>query len=292
MSLDLTTGTAEELKMSSIAAPKLKLRQELLDIEELALSISSKGLLQPIIVRPQDGKFELVAGSRRFAACKLLGWRKISCQIIEANEQESFEVALAENIARNSLDPVEEAKAFDIYIKKYGWGSETQLAKKIGKSAAYISKRLRLLSLPPEMLEKLFRRRKNPSLAEEIMTIRDTGLREQLVDLSSDMDLSSKDIRRIGSGIVSEKLASDIAGLQQYRTTDERKHRVINNAIQRTVIALRIAMHRLDDVIDSVGEEEWVLKEILLQQRQSLHTQIDLVGNLKKRFERLSNFRT
>jgi ParB family transcriptional regulator, chromosome partitioning protein len=242
-----------------------------------------QGLLQPILVRSTGESFELVAGSRRLAACRQLGWRKIPAQIVELSDQEAFEIALTENIARKSMDPVEEALAFRDYIKKFGWGSEADLARKLGKSPSYVSRRLKLLTLPEKYLDEILRRRNNPSLAQEILSVDDNFLKQELLALSSEIGLSSKEVRRINQQSRSEKeqfnwLKSDISA-------EDRKARVTKRAVQRAVVALRLAMHRLDEVIETVGDDDWILKEILMQQRQALHSQIDLVCNLTKRIK-------
>jgi ParB family chromosome partitioning protein len=99
-------------------------------IDELASSIRQNGLLQPIIVRMQDNSFEIVAGNRRYNACKRLGWRKILCHVVELEDREAFEFALTENIQRRTLDPLEEAKAFKVYVQDFGWGGVSALAAK------------------------------------------------------------------------------------------------------------------------------------------------------------------
>lgn len=205
---------------------------------------------------------------------------------MELTDRESFEVSLTENVTRRTLDPLDEARAFDSYIKKYGWGSEIELSKKIGKSSSYISRRLALLSLRPDQLEKIFRRRKNPSLAEEIIAIDDEEIRSNLIDLSSECGLSSKEIRHMVKHL--KRVRGEWTGLQVYRNDEERKYRIMRNAIRKSVVALRVALYRLDEVIGGISEQDWILREILLEQRQALHSQIDLVCNLTKRIEKLS----
>src|SRR5215471_13324631 len=79
------------------------IRHNICDTKELAKSIEQKGLLQPILVRTLDGYFEIVAGNRRFYACRALGWKKIACHIIELDDKQAFEVSLIENVQRKSL---------------------------------------------------------------------------------------------------------------------------------------------------------------------------------------------
>jgi len=278
---ELSPSVSEEVKISSIQEPKFDLRIDRGDISELATSINRHGLLHPIVVRPSEGKFELIAGSRRLAAVRLLGWRKISCQIIELNDQEAFEVALAENVNRKTLDPFEEAKAFDDYVKRYGWGSESELARKLGKSVSYVSRRLKLLTLPAETQE-ILRRRKNPSLAAEILTIEDEELKQNLLALSSEIRLSNREVRRIKREFTPRE---DAFAWNNHETTteEERRQRAMKRTVQRTLVALKVAMHRLDEVIENAREDDWILLDVLKQQRQQLHSQINLITHVSRR---------
>jgi ParB family chromosome partitioning protein len=280
MGAELSPSVPEEVRISSIQEPKYDLRMDRGNIAELAISIDRHGLLQPILVRPTDNKFELVAGSRRLAAARLLGWRKITCQIIELSDQEAFEVALAENVNRKTLDPFEEAKAFRDYTKRYGWGSESELAGKLGKSVTYVSRRMKLLTLPLKAQE-ILRRRKNPSLGSELLAIEDEELREHLLALSSDLELSSREVRRIRRDFAREE--KDSIWAKEAQTEEERSQKAMKRTIQRTTVALKIAMHRLDEVIENAGEDDWILLEILTQQRQELHSQINLIIHLSRR---------
>jgi len=280
LDVELSPSVSEEVKISSIQEPKFDLRIDRGNISELATSINRHGLLHPIVVRPSEGKFELIAGSRRLAAVRLLGWRKISCQIIELNDQEAFEVALAENVNRKTLDPFEEAKAFDDYVKRYGWGSESELARKLGKSVSYVSRRLKLLSLPAETQE-ILRRRKNPSLAAEILTIEDEELKQNLLALSSEIRLSNREVRRIKREFAPKENA--LAWNQETTTEEERRQRAMKRTVQRTLVALKVAMHRLDELIENAREDDWILLDVLKQQRQELHSQINLITHVSRR---------
>jgi ParB family chromosome partitioning protein len=279
--LETARSVSEEISIGSISKPSFKVRGDPGNVRRLAASILREGLLEPIIVRPKDGSFELVAGARRLAACRLLGWRKINCQIIELDDQEALEAAIAENVARKTLDPLEEARSFEEYTKRYGWGSQAALAEKIGKSPYYVSRRLRLLKLPETELKELLRRRNNPSMVAELLAIEDDELRDQMIELSTNSLVSSKDLRRMRKIVEtprSEWLDTDSAS--------DLKNRRVKNAIQKSVVALRIALHRMDNILDNLGGEDWILREILIQQRQALHSQIDLFINLMKKVEK------
>jgi ParB family transcriptional regulator, chromosome partitioning protein len=124
-------------------------------LHDLAVSIASHGLIQPIIVRQLDSnKFEIVAGERRYRAFELLGKSSIPAIVKEINRQNSSILALIENIQRDDLHYLEEAKGYDNLIKTYKWTQE-ELASTIGKSRSTIANKLRLLNFSPDILKKL-----------------------------------------------------------------------------------------------------------------------------------------
>ena len=122
-------------------------------LEELASSISENGLLQPIIVREYlGGRYQIIAGERRFRASKLAGLSEIPVIIMDKDDRKAAEIALIENIQREDLNPVEEAMAFRSLMTEYGLTQE-ELSEKIGKSRSAIANTVRLLDLPEPVLE-------------------------------------------------------------------------------------------------------------------------------------------
>ncbi|HET6318071.1 MAG TPA: ParB/RepB/Spo0J family partition protein, partial [Chloroflexota bacterium] len=118
-------------------------RRRLPNITELAESIRAHGLLQPIVLRPVDGVFEVVAGHRRLAAARELGWTEIPALVREANEGEAYVLTLVENLQRSDLTAREESRALETLVRERGW-STRQVADAIKRSPAYVSKRLRV----------------------------------------------------------------------------------------------------------------------------------------------------
>lgn len=116
-------------------------------LADLALSIKHNGLLQPVVVRKVDNHYELVAGERRFRACKLNNHKEIEAIVITASDQQSAELALIENIQRQDLSAIEEAKAYLNIIRNSGCTQE-EVARKVGKSQASVANKIRLLQLP------------------------------------------------------------------------------------------------------------------------------------------------
>lgn len=123
-------------------------------IQELAASIKEVGILQPLVIRPTDFGFELIAGERRLRAAKEAGLERVPVLIRQAAENESMELALVENLQREDLSPLETAAAYQALMDGFGLTRE-QLAIRLGKSRAAVTNTLRLIQLPPEVRELL-----------------------------------------------------------------------------------------------------------------------------------------
>jgi ParB family chromosome partitioning protein len=273
----------EEVSIRKIHKSKHQLRSSLDGIEELALSIEQKGLLQPIVVRPVKGGFEVVAGHRRLEACKLLGWSKIACHVAELDDREAYEVSIVENVQHRTMDPIEEALAFKRYVDTYGYGSVSDLAKKIGKSQEYVSKRLRLLDLPSEIKQEVMSRRITPTIAQELVTLKP----EEAIKLSETITrdkLTRREVRLFRRR--ASNLFQSVDDLQPnyFDTMVERRRQHIHRALGQSVAALRVCLMRVDDVIDYL-DNEWVVKESLFELRKSLHKHIDDLLVLRKKLE-------
>lgn len=147
------SGT-EELKITDIVPnayqPRREFDPELL--QELADSIRIHGVVQPIIVRRKNRKYELIAGERRLRAASLVGLTVIPAIVREYTDKQSAEIALIENLQRENLTSIEEGQAYDRLMKEYGYTQE-QMAQTIGKSRSYIANTVRLLALPEEVQE-------------------------------------------------------------------------------------------------------------------------------------------
>lgn len=121
------------------------------EIIELSESIKNQGLIQPIVVRETSGgMYEIIAGERRWRACQLAGLHSVSCVVMSVDEKSVYELALIENIQRENLNVVEEAKAYKNLIELNGIKNE-ELSKKIGKSSSHISNLIRILDLDNEI---------------------------------------------------------------------------------------------------------------------------------------------
>ncbi len=148
-----------EIEVKSIAANPYQPRREIHPehVEELAKSIQSEGLLQPIVVREKKGKFELIAGERRLHAFKHLKLAKIPARIIEASDASSATLALIENLQRENLNPIDEALGYASLVRDFDLTQEAA-AERVGKGRATVANALRLLTLGSEIQGFLSRR--------------------------------------------------------------------------------------------------------------------------------------
>ncbi len=155
------TGTAAEVIMMAVGSirtnpfqPRRFFSPE--SIAELAASIKAKGLLQPILVRPTQDihGFEIISGERRFRAIRKLGYETAPVIVKQASDRDMLEIGLAENLQREDLNPVEEAKGYKLLIDRFGYTQEN-LSQVVNKSRPYIGNILRLLSLPDKVLKAI-----------------------------------------------------------------------------------------------------------------------------------------
>jgi ParB family transcriptional regulator, chromosome partitioning protein len=252
------------------------------DVEDLANSIMQKGLLQPIIVRVKEGKYQIVAGNRRVQACKNVGWRKIACHIVELSDKDAFEVSLVENIQRKSINPLEEAYAFKMYVEQLGWGGISYLAEKIGKSTSYVDKRLKLLDLPEDVLQRISNSTMNASVAEELAFIEDPEQRVEIAKLATEEKMSSRQTRDLVRQYKKDSAPED--GLyypSKYSDNNEKEKK----AFDKSIIVLKIAMNRLGTIMESVENENWAVYEILMQHKNMINSQIDVLIKQKKKLK-------
>lgn len=120
------------------------------ELEELASSIKEKGIIQPILVRKVEGRYEIVAGHRRFSAAKLLRLKELPAVVKEISDQDALVYTLVENIQRKDLNPLEEAQGFKKLHKDFGLTYE-EIARLVGKDKTSVANTLRLLKLPPQI---------------------------------------------------------------------------------------------------------------------------------------------
>ena len=163
-------------------------------LEELANSIKENGLLQPILVREYgEGRYQIIAGERRFRASKLAGLTEIPAIILDKSDRAVAEIALIENIQREDLTPVEEAMAYKSLRDEYNLTQE-ELSDKIGKSRSTIANTLRLLDLPEEILTMVASRELSAGHARTLLGVKDPEDMLLLAQKAAEGDLSVRQL--------------------------------------------------------------------------------------------------
>jgi ParB family transcriptional regulator, chromosome partitioning protein len=265
---DNLVGSLEDIEMSDISLPKRILRESITDVEELINSIRSIGLVQPVVVRIQQSGYEIVAGCRRYTACKKLGWKKIPSHVVDLNDRQSLELSIIENIHRSSISPIEEGQAFSYYVNEFGWGGISELAVAISKNPSYVCKRIKLAQLPVEIVDLINESHIAPSVAEELFRIKDTRKQIRLASRIGKMGLTFRQARKF---IESN---NDFFGLEGEVPYDEGE--VMARNLSRCIVVLKIALRKLSAIIENT-ERDWIAYEILMQHKNLLNNQIDIM---------------
>ena len=213
-SLENTTQNTEnkitELSISMID-PKSDQPRKTFDkesLEELARSIEENGLLQPILVREYgNGRYQIIAGERRFRASKIAGLTEIPAIILDRDDRKVAEISLIENIQRQDLNPIEEAMAFKALANDYGLTQE-ELSERVGKSRSAIANSTRLLDLPAPVLEMVASGELSAGHGRTLLGVKDPDNLVLLAKRTVELDLSvrqlEEEVKRINKPVKPE----------------------------------------------------------------------------------------
>lgn len=175
-------------------------------LEELAQSISTHGLIQPIIVRPlENGNYKIIAGERRWRASKMAGLEEVPVIIREIEDMEAAEIALIENLQREDLNPIDEANGYDRLICDYNITQE-EVAKKVGKSRSVITNALRLLNLPPEALTLLKEKRISAGHARALLGLKNAERIPEVCNFIVEKAMSVREVEKLVKQLNSPKV--------------------------------------------------------------------------------------
>lgn len=274
------TSIIEQIEMKMIRPSSFAVRDKFQkyceDDESLISSIREHGLIQPILIRPLSHQFEIVAGHRRYQACKSLRWRFIPCKICEMTNKQAFEIQLSENIQRKSMDPIEEAEAFRRYVIDFGWGGVSDLAKKIGKSEEYVSHRIQLLKLSEDTQKKIASNMLNVSKAIEISTI-PIEKQSQIVGEIIKNNLSVKRIRELKM-ILRDNITEDYTNIGFPNGNNYLSKSL--KITKKASLSLKVALARIDNLIEESQisiepEQRTEIINFLMELRIRIHELID-----------------
>ncbi|MFP5501132.1 MAG: ParB/RepB/Spo0J family partition protein [Candidatus Sericytochromatia bacterium] len=200
-------------------------------LSELTASIKAHGVLQPVLLRPHPqakGRYQLVAGERRFRASREAGLTELPAVVRELTDAEALELALVENVLREDISPLEEARTLKSLLETFGY-SYAQLGERLGKNKAYVDHRVRLLKMPEPVQAALDRveaapegklkRPFSPRHAGVVVQLEDAGLRDQLIAAVFDQQLSVAELGR-RKDLLKELASAEVAPEQRAKLAE------------------------------------------------------------------------
>lgn len=173
-------------------------------LQELADSIRQHGVFTPILVKRSLGGYELIAGERRLRACRIAGLKKIPAIEMEFDDQQMMEIALLENIQREDLNAIEEAKAYEKLIQKVGYTQE-ELACRIGKSREHVANMMRLLKLPARLQQHVTAHELSMGHVRALLSLEDETMMEEVAQKAIREQLSVRAVEKLVKSMVQPK---------------------------------------------------------------------------------------
>ena len=207
-------------------------------LEELSESIKENGLLQPILVREYgEGRYQIIAGERRFRACKLAELTEIPAIVLDRDDKAAAQIALIENIQREDLNPLEEAMAYRALKEEYDMTQE-ELSERIGKSRSAIANSLRLLDLPDEILTMVAAKELSAGHARTLLGVKDKDDMILLAQIAAEQDLSvrqlEEQVKKINRAkkVVKEEVEEEAPFVDYFREMELRIQRQIGRKVK------------------------------------------------------------
>jgi len=197
-----STDQVQQIPLDNIVAKEDQPRKEFdkSSLKELAESIKVHGVIQPILVRKKEDKYEIIAGERRFRASRLVGLKEIPAIIMDADKEDAAKLALIENIQREDLNPIEEAMAYKHLLEEFRLTQE-EVAKTIGKSRSYIANCLRLLNLEEKVIEYLYNGDLTTGHGKVLLAVKDKkqqlSLAEKIVTEGLNVRETEKEVKKL-----------------------------------------------------------------------------------------------
>lgn len=221
-------------------------------IQELAQTLQTHGMIQPIVVRKKNEElYEVIAGERRLRAAKSLGWERISAIIRQLDDTETASIALIENIQREELSVIEEAKAYKQLIKMHELTQEA-LAQRLGKSQSTVANRIRLLTLPEIVQQALVERQLTERHARALMRLKETEMIETFFHKVIENDLNVRETE----AMIKEHLAG-----KDTKPKKRRKAQIISKDVRIATNTIKQSLKMIKDTGIEVESEEEELED-------------------------------
>lgn len=225
------------------------------ELEELADSIKTKGVIQPLIVRKKDSEYEIVAGSRRYYAAKLLNIKELPVIIKELTDEEALVYSLIENLQRQELNPIEEAQGYWRLQEEFGFSQE-KIAESVGKDRTTISNFLRLLKLPEEIQEALRQRKISYTAARAILSLEEERAQLEMFARLMSENLS---VREVEQKVSRKRKRREDPFLQKLEEEVQkrlgRKVKIVSSGKKGKIIIEYYSLEDLETFIDWLKDE-------------------------------------
>lgn len=233
-----------------------RVRFDFNELEGLAISIRTNGILQPINVRRlPDGKYELISGERRLRASRMVGISKIPCVVMDVSDEQSALFAIIENVQRQNLDFFEEAVAIERLITLHGLTQE-EIAKKLGKAQSTLSNKLRLLRLTEDMRDRISYAGLTERHARVLLTLPDNESRSKVLDIIIERHLTVSEAERLAADVLRRKKSKNKPSMKGYKDM-----RIFLNTLNHAVEAIRKAGIEADTAKSETDEYfEYVIR--------------------------------
>ena len=240
---------AQTLRIADIEPNRNQPRQHFDEsaIAELADSIRQHGLIQPIVVRPFGGGYQIVAGERRWRACKMLGKSEVPAIIKEFSDSETAQIALIENVQREDLNPIEEAYAYRALMDEYNMTQEA-LSEAVGKSRSAIANSVRLLNFPEPIVEMIKSRKLSTGQAKAIAAAKDEEAMLEIAKAAADGKMTVRDIEKAVAHLEENDTITEKSG-------DTKETRQNRNYITEMEISLKNHLGRKIKISSKDGEK-------------------------------------
>ncbi|HSN91683.1 MAG TPA: ParB/RepB/Spo0J family partition protein [Anaeromyxobacteraceae bacterium] len=239
--------------------PRKRFEEERL--EELAASIREHGVVEPILVRREGGKYRIVAGERRWRAAQRAGLREVPAVLREASDREAFEIALVENLQREDLNAIEQAEAYQVLLADHGLTQEA-VARRVGKDRSSVANALRLLRLPEEVREAVRDGRLDMGHARALLGVADAEALRRLAQRAIREGLSVRAtealVRALGRRERKPPASPDGAGVRDLVSRLQRRLGARCRVVQRTPSSGRLevdytSLEELDGILAKIG---------------------------------------
>lgn len=239
-------------------------------IAELAESITQHGVLQPLLVRPiMGGGYQIVAGERRWRACRMSGITEVPVIIKEMTDSEVLEIALIENLQREDLTPIEEALGYKSLIDTYNF-TQDEVAKSVGKSRSAISNTMRLLSLPKEVIELIKDGKLSSGHGRTLLSLQNQEDMIRIAKMTADKNLSVRELENIVK-ITNNNTTSETKSNTKRATFYDELELALKNQLRRRIKVKGGADNKGTLEIDFYSKEDLVEIARILAQEDKLY---------------------